>query len=108
MQELISKWIEALRSGEYNQVRYWLEKDGCYCATGVLGTIIKADIGTHTFLSDCKIDTELKSFLQSPVNILGEVMSIESHIIDMNDSGYSFNEIADWLENYLYSWKSLV
>lgn len=35
-QEIKQKWLEALRSGKYEQGKYYLNRDGVYCCLGVL------------------------------------------------------------------------
>lgn len=84
-QDLKSKWVEALRSGEYTQTRgafsRWNVKDGSvfytYCALGVLGKLTEG-------------------------SALGFVYGLgqkANRIAAMNDlEGYTFSQIADWIE----------
>ena len=44
-QEIKTKWIEALRSGEYKQGREWLlDNGGGYCCLGVLQMCVLGDV----------------------------------------------------------------
>lgn len=95
--ELKTKWIEALRSGAYQQDKYKFKTKIGYCCLGVLCEIAgqpSMDMGgssnynfVHTLLSD----------------------SIINHCEDLNDGKWddnegweiepqSFHQIADWLE----------
>ena len=69
------KWVESLRSGKFKQSRGKFKDNGEYCALGVYYNIFKAD-------KDDLFSTPL--YFQ---------------IILLNDiKNYSFNEIADWVE----------
>ena len=104
METLVQKWIESLKSNKYKQGKFYLKNHDTYCATGVLGNIAKVKIDDATFLSDCNITDELRQILTCPVNDKGEVRFLEWYVIDMNDGGKSFPEIAQWLENYFFQW----
>lgn len=44
MNDLAKRWIEALRSGKYEQGKYALRtSDNCYCCLGVLADVAKPD-----------------------------------------------------------------
>lgn len=86
-------WLEALRSGEYKQGQYYMRNGGTYCCLGVLqevaqkaGVVFTPDWGST-------------SFIPSPV---GKWIGIDfqkgEDLAAMNDSGESFNQIADYIE----------
>lgn len=94
--KLKTKWIEVLRSGKYSQCRNKLRsQDGeKYCAIGVLLNIInetawKRNNGHYIWLKP---------------NYYGHYLQETDlqKIIDLNDiDGFTFEEIADWIENEL-------
>lgn len=119
--EIKARWIEALRSGNYEQGRYNLRRRDEFCCLGVLCDIVKDDVnynwlpaqddfGTiykfaesdeilpelvaiHAGLKDCspKVQVTVKC---------GNEEAIESQpLADLNDSWeYSFERLADLIE----------
>lgn len=79
------KWVKALRSGEYAQMQKCLSEDqaggGRLCCLGILHYKVSSRVGI----------VELDEL---PANIKGQ-------LIDMNDSGSTFLEIADFIESHL-------
>jgi hypothetical protein len=91
--QLKSKWVEALRSGKYQQARNFLKSEDGYCCLGVLCDIQGADFEA--------IREEFGSLSLSlnPAKYLGEVNTIKAtELAQMNDNGKSFSEIADYIE----------
>jgi hypothetical protein len=104
--ELKKKWIDALRSGKYNQGRTYLAKNNNYCCLGVL-----ADLSGN--LTDekengirfCKTNEEspkgkgwscVSLWAESDILINKEQ---KSKLIRMNDEeNRTFPEIADYIE----------
>ena len=92
--EFAEKWVSALRSGEYKQSKSYLKSDFGYCCLGV----------------GCKLkgheDFELFGKPYPSVKMLSEVFQYSEHyqlnmyayLASLNDSGKSFEEIADWIE----------
>lgn len=81
------KWLIALRSGEYEQGRLWMEKDGKYCCLGVLN---KA----------CHLDLEVES-VEIGYSTIEDMLGAKNmyKCITMNDvDNKSFSEIADWIQ----------
>lgn len=98
---LKAKWIEALRSGEYEQGRGSLKCDGKFCCLGVALDIQGAtwDFGTAI------LDGVETSPLSTPEERLlgGLPMFTAASLISMNDgtdgkTEHSFAEIADYIE----------
>lgn len=89
--ELKTKWLEALRSGEYKQttnLMYKAETDG-YCCLGVLAICagrIKTEIQWDTFLTN-----------GGTYDIL--TPDTQRTLASMNDGGKSFATIADYIEH---------
>lgn len=110
--ELKSKWIEALKSGDYLQTqgRLYAGDDlengkPCMCCLGVL----EAVCGTNKYEMEYK---EMPSDLtdsKSPADVLMQLVpvtvvvseSLGSKLAGMNDSGKSFDEIADYIKENL-------
>lgn len=94
------KWLEALRSGNYEQGKGFLKNWDKYCCLGVLcsihpdtvadgsGFVIKGERGYHdTYLPDTIAEN------------LGLDENTLDNLVDMNDEeGKTFSEIADWIE----------
>ena len=109
--EIKAKWVEALRSGKYEQGRDVLRTtDNKFCCLGVLADIRNPEgwrsdpqtIGTRggrlingfgwrDFLPD--------DLLSLPD--LGIDLEDQLTLVDMNDHGRSFDEIADYIERHL-------
>lgn len=102
--EFAEKWVSALRSGKYKQTSDSLIKfsdttnEKSYCCLGVAGSIC-----------GLKSKTLLKHRLS---DLYGNILPIKKDIgdlkinedfnqtlINLNDSGKSFTEIADWIES---------
>lgn len=79
---LLRDWIAALRSGKYKQVVGSAEKDGGYCAIGLLSYVAHGDT-------------------KFPYRTSRTLVGIDntSAVVTMNDSRrLTFRQIADWLE----------
>ncbi len=107
-QELKSKWLEALRSGRYDQgtgsLRVKLPDDGIdrYCCLGVLCDI------TNSSLWDKRIGPGRMTF-EGSFNYLpqwvrdhaGVSDAVQANLSKMNDGGQTFEQIADYIEDNL-------
>jgi hypothetical protein len=104
-QELKTKWLTALRSGEYKQgigVLRSAESDS-YCCLGVLCDI--SELGTwhslnYKFITKKGFMEEGYAFLPPTIAADINLSRIQQRKLSgMNDSDlYSFTEIADWIE----------
>lgn len=101
-----TKWMKALRSGEYKQGFGTLkeELDGIvkYCCLGVAGEIsgVKNLHTCGTLAKGCN----LKGISKIPSPIVGDIGNniLVNKLVTMNDSGkYSFKRIATWIEKNL-------
>ena len=108
--QIKTEWVEALRSGEFNQGRDFLHNTAMetYCCLGVLSTIIGKDDTRwdgekwHSHHAD---ETELDVFSGTiPSRVRNEIhfsRCEQRTVIDMNDTAKaSFNEIADYIEKH--------
>lgn len=125
--EFKTKWLEALRSGEYKQAQDYLkttlwdeELDEAtaevgYCCLGVAGKICgltDEELNGHGMLYDIiDIDSlNVPKILALPyrMDVKGKCSShisdgrtVAGTLANMNDDGKSFEEIADWIEENL-------
>lgn len=107
MKKSIKKqWVKALRSGDYCQTTEGklLDESG-YCCLGVLGNIINSrkwhyEDATKEWLWGTAAErSELDGDSYLPESILN---SDTQHVLAYkNDAEYSFEKIADWIEENL-------
>lgn len=91
---LKAKWIAALRSGKYEQVRMALRRTGynaadTYCCLGVLCVVAGIDPGVGLGRDDAYL--ALDKLISHPFRIRCEVKN--------DNEGQSFAQIAEWLES---------
>lgn len=107
--ELKKRWVEALRSGEYEQGTGHLRtKDEKFCCLGVLGDVAGYDWeeSPGPYLLNAK-GSKSGGLLPAVLNAeLGIPSDIEIQLSNMNDGaeGYrpsTFEEIADYIEEHL-------
>lgn len=93
--ELKAKWVEALRSGNYKQVRRQLALGGGFCCLGVLNEIGGFGIPAYAGrLLDLKANPGCP-FIAIPGSIQG-VLTLKN-----DQAKWSFEQIADWIEENL-------
>ena len=109
--QIKQKWVSALRSGEYQQTKGFLRKEGGFCCLGVLCDLYGKENNVEWDLTHNGYEFQNKqSYLPSSVV---EWSGIEGHnsyvggetnlpfFSGLNDSGSTFNEIADLIEEHL-------
>lgn len=112
--EVKSKWVAALRSGEFKQGKYELrDPNGCNCCLGVLAEIN----GVEHYKRDERSSTTFYKFPNEeleaavPDDYCGLKSEVIGDLIQRNDTGYmdngkfqqamTFPEIADFIEKNL-------
>jgi hypothetical protein len=98
--EIKRKWVEALRSGHYDQASQTLfdKEQQAYCCLGVLRSVCRKD-GIRLPKGD---DEFLKE--EPCMKHTGLSFDEQSTLWKMNDDeGQSFAEIADYIERYIPS-----
>lgn len=101
--ELKARWVEALRSGEYEQGYAKLRStDDTYCCLGVLYDIDVGDwVRTKSegyLVGDRYANNHVSQYLQS-VDVNWQA---SNKLVDMNDfERKTFAQIADWIEQNL-------
>ena len=83
------KWCEALRSGSFKQGKGQLvtARDNTYCCLGVLVTSLGRTPECSAYLT------------QSEADLAGLKRGEQQGLAQLNDSGKTFNEIADIIES---------
>ena len=99
------EWVDALRSGDYNQTKETLKgelPDGGvgYCCLGVLADIMGYEIEVATYVGDEK---DILYETEGPINIytkFKEEIGVKfiDHLIKCNDEGMSFDDISNLIE----------
>ncbi|MDZ8105088.1 MAG: hypothetical protein RM338_05610 [Nostoc sp. DedQUE12a] len=113
--QLIEKWIDALRSGEYKQARCQLRDGDTFCALGVACDISGMMNWEEYFVNDSSemmpldvaaqygfiaINERLKESLGIPKSYY--CPSFQSAVTSLNDEFHlDFDEIADLIEQHL-------
>jgi hypothetical protein len=110
-----ARWLDALRSGRYQQSRGALcqDEDGAlchiglassFCCIGVLGHLEKL----HQYERTSDIVDKFSDVFSDSLTVQGNVateprtMSVAMTLVEMNDGErLNFNQIADWIEEYL-------
>lgn len=97
------RWIEALRSGDYEQGKNSLYKDGKYCCLGVACVLdgISTDvIEKRPYITGAMKPSE--DLVQLSKNDISSTKDLDYVLSDMNDErGISFEGIANWIEDNL-------
>ena len=103
--ELKSKWIEALRSGKYNQGESYLRHENQYCCLGVLCEVMGIGWVGPDEEGDYYPDVEGHrdfSMLTAALLSRAELLNVEQETLaQMNDNGVQFPQIADYIEETL-------
>ena len=116
--ELKEKWVAALRSGDYPQTRFALNRTKShdeapvgFCCLGVLcevaGLPKEADYDNEFFVTYLMLDsngeqTECAATLSTEQAKIFGIEEVAPKLMDMNDSvGKNFDEIADWIEQHV-------
>lgn len=96
------KWLQALRSDEYAQAtNYLASPNEGFCCLGVAANICEIGVN-NLFDAGTLSDLEPKFHRRLPKAFLTrEGCKVQSQLAEFNDCGYSFKQIAQWIEKYL-------
>ena len=97
MRPVVKRWVEALRSGEYEQGKHFLEKDGKFCCLGVLCKIE----GHYYEEGKSQILPEALRYKIGIKSSIGEYSLPNEEfnsLTELNDNGYDFESIANFIE----------
>lgn len=100
---LKEKWVEALRSGEYEQVRRALRTNEGMCCLGVLADVAKVGVWDETEPGEFTLRHKTELCSGALPLIFKDEIGLTDHeeevLFTMNDeAGKSFAEIADFIE----------
>ena len=104
--EVMKEWVGNLRSGEYQQGQGFLHHSDSYCCLGVLCDMSVKDTEYEWKSGFIGPDSKVKHFEEHyvcpPDKMLDELnISMKANkLMKMNDSGKTFSEIADYIEQY--------
>lgn len=97
------EWIKALRSGKYKQGTGKLRLFGCYCCLGVLaeikGSLDHNGMFMHNPNSLIGVSEDgCTVYHYLPMGEPNGIGLTQNTLMEMNDRGKSFDEIADFIE----------
>lgn len=95
------KWLKALRSGKYKQSVHYLKSPHGYCCLGVAGRVCgltDKKIEGLDWLSNSKITQEDLKLIPKELQGSSYYNELVTTLSEMNDAGYSFKLIADFIE----------
>ena len=115
--EVKQLWLKALLSGEFKQCKGYLEKDGRYCALGVLSLLAMLDgqctykkeerVGMYdnrkfTLSFNTRVWAGVKNFLEPEAGVLKiRYQGKDTSIQELNDKGMSFRKLARIIDECL-------
>jgi hypothetical protein len=109
--QIKQKWVDALRSGEYQQGQCYLRTNSGFCCLGVLCDLYGKENNVEWNLANNGHNykfQEFESYLPSSVMKWADleycnppVNDEESTLVRLNDSGSTFEQIADVIEHQL-------
>lgn len=110
--EIKTKWLEALRSGEYEQGRVMLKDSSSgtctYCCLGVLTELYAQEhnltfTGQGSHLKKEGPEEYLSSYPAQWAGLSSNTGrgSIQNTLAELNDAGETFEDIADYIEKFL-------
>lgn len=105
--ELKAKWLEALRSGRYDQTTGQLRDGNCFCCLGVLCDVFDpeawdiggiGDVPEWSYGEGHDQRSEVAVLPQNFRITYGISPAVQDHVVQMNDAGKTFSEIANYIE----------
>ena len=109
--QIKQKWLSALRSGDYQKTQCYLRTDDGFCCIGVLCDLYGKENNVEWNLVNNGHNYEFQdreSYLPSSVKKWADleycnphVNDGESTLVSLNDTGCTFEQIADVIEKQL-------
>lgn len=115
--------IAALRSGEYEQAQHQLRKEGRFCCLGVACDLFHKETGLGQWMEDeafrvgalngshSTLPPSVAAWLgvkhnaaNPDTSVLNKKLNITYSIAELNDAGWTFDQIADVIER---EWETL-
>lgn len=116
------KWLTALRSGEYKQTKECLRDNKGYCCLGVLSDLVakeypeqfkwganitlEGSTTSYYFADNADDEKSVLLLVEKVIDITevpdkyGYLDDDEQYLTKYNDDGYTFEQIADLIEEY--------
>ena len=109
-EQVKEKWVNALRSGEYQQTQLYLHKEDGFCCLGVLCDLYIKENNVEWEINGDE-DSNYYKFQGNAASLPSSVIEwagVEDHnpaigfipLAVLNDRGSTFNEIADVIEEH--------
>jgi hypothetical protein len=98
--EIRQRWLEALRSGKYDQGKSWLRQGDSFCCLGVLCDLVDPTgwrPGALVYSYSVADHTSILPGMTKVATGLDSAVDLDK-LMSMNDNGQSFAQIADWIE----------
>jgi hypothetical protein len=109
--QIKQKWLNALRSGDYQQGQFYLRTDNGFCCLGVLCDLYAKENQLeweHSSYKDVYMFQDTVTFLPLSVIEWSDIADSNPYVnggigtlSGLNDKGFTFNEIADLIEEHL-------
>jgi hypothetical protein len=108
--QIKQKWVSALRSGEYQQCRGYLRTDNGFCCLGVLCDLYGKENNVEWQHNEVDGYLYEKHSTVLPLSVMewadvdgrsADICNRTETLAKLNDSGSTFNEIADLIEEHL-------
>jgi hypothetical protein len=109
--QIKQKWVSALRSGDYQQTKGRLRKEDKFCCLGVLCDLYAKENNVEWNLANNGHNYEFQHMVKFLPRSVVEwadleycnppVNDEESTLANLNDSGSTFEQIADVIEHQL-------
>ena len=94
--DVAMNWINALRSGKYQQGTKYLCYDGKYCCLGVLNELYSnLKLDKFDYVVGKSHETLPRAQIIGLSSEAGHLIGSETSLAKLNDEGYTFDEIAD-------------
>ena len=110
-EQVKEKWLSALRSGDYKQTQLKLHTDDGFCCLGVLCDLygkehnVEWKLAEDDYSNNYEFQEEperLPLFVIEWAGVKNDNPEIcETSLAELNDTGSTFNEIADLIEKHL-------
>lgn len=93
----LKRWVAALRSGEYQQCRFFLKKENSFCCLGVACDIYAKE--TNNNWDDNRMLGNSTCIPDTISSMIGISLYYQTKLMSLNDEkNKNFNEIADVIE----------
>lgn len=93
------KWLQALRSGQFQQGSGLLKNGNNYCCLGILRRVMNPQDSSSC--TDDRVMAKNQLLTAAHESKAGITWKIQVSLSKKNDDGHSFVQIANWIEKNL-------